>query len=105
MLQTIVLRNTMFGGNAYELVPGIKTIAPMAPLESADGDGIKTKRLRMNDQKIRMAGQIPDPHKPTNENEKAALMAGLKKLLISQDQQQKQGTILAKNLDFSKPYS
>ena len=105
MLQTAVLRNTMFGGTAYNLVPGLKMPTVMGQPESADGDSIKTKRIRMNEQNIRMSGQVPDPHKATNENEKAAIMAGLKKLLVSQDQQQKQGTILAKNLDFSKPYS
>ena len=106
MQSIFVLPNTIFGGTAYDLVPGLPGILPMTQFESVDGNSQKTKQIRESDQFVKTTqGLVPNPHQPPNAKEKEAIMAGLAKLLTQQQEQSKPGTILAKKLDFSKPYS
>ena len=105
MRSTFVIPDSLMPGR-YDIVPGMPGTLPMTLPESSDGNRTKTDLIRKNDQNIKMQqGMPPDPHRAENPKEKQALMAGIRKLIASQEQQQKPGTISAKNLDFSKPFS
>ena len=105
MLSFYTLPNPYEG--QYDLVPGKGGGIVATPPESMDGNPAKTKLIQLNEQLVKsQQGVSPDPVRPESEMEKKTILDGLAKLLKQQQQQQTApGTINAKNIDFSRPFS